>query len=904
MPSYSVSLNAVVSPTGGSIARLDAVCAAGPATNMVVVANAANLAVAGGKFRGVALEAAAGNQSIQIVDFGTVDLLGATLGGTGDYVSVNATGQLERTSGITSATIGTLENGTIHVNVSVGIGGFSGNATAIQGVAVGSAVATASYEMRGDGSAIRMAPSKSLKAYDYRVGGVLTAASWAALIADVPACGEIELYAGDHTVTTPIQLRDDTPGGGKHSVRIVGPGGNALRRAGGARLLHGVTEPSTTVGTYISHGAAGTQQMLRMGGWTGLDATLHTGRLVFVWNSANTGFGIVAKVHSATTATIYFPKFAAVNDATKSGSIKAKILMPVMDVMARATVLDGVTFVAPAGVNCGMLLNVQNPPGASASLVTKPEFYGPRFEITATSSAMIAMAIGMPYVPESGSTYYSATMQDGTDTNIPRVADTAAFGNGNCSEGVIQDFYAPYAGWYAQILHGSPSGQSVVWEAKGMAFQPVITGYLIPAGMAAGAQMDFDGITGSACEDFIIRTNKNNRPRTYTRAYIEADAAFLYDGAEGNTGQVTTIVSPYLRCTTPHPSGAMIRQLSQGPMTIVGGQIGCASDTTLQIRNEGGNTGEASAITLLGVQLQGAPTFTSGQPARGCNTTTVKQAFDMSGDVWELDLEEDPLSGGAHIRTFAFSSANLTAAGCFTYPWPNTGITQVWLAQVAKCIRYLATLNGWGITAWADIDQTQLWFASTTLGASSRIRVTAHARASRVDASVQFGIVTTGTFAGVAANPIATETSGWVESINSLTSPGTVAAAKLTVKGCNFYNTAGTQQAFPDVDGKYYGTVTNKGAAVMSNRFSPPGGTFTMAAAATKDVAETRATAGSVVRLMPTNAAAATLMAGASSLYQVVASTVVGTSFRVATADGVAAAGTETFSYTIEEPWT
>ena len=64
MPSYSVSLNAVVSPTGGSIARLDAVCAAGPATNMVVVANTANLAVAGGKFRGVALEAAAGNQAI------------------------------------------------------------------------------------------------------------------------------------------------------------------------------------------------------------------------------------------------------------------------------------------------------------------------------------------------------------------------------------------------------------------------------------------------------------------------------------------------------------------------------------------------------------------------------------------------------------------------------------------------------------------------------------------------------------------------------------------------------------------------------------------------------------------------------------------------------------------------
>ncbi len=73
--------------------------------------------------------------------------------------------------------------------------------------------------------------------------------------------------------------------------------------------------------------------------------------------------------------------------------------------------------------------------------------------------------------------------------------------------------------------------------------------------------------------------------------------------------------------------------------------------------------------------------------------------------------------------------------------------------------------------------------------------------------------------------------------------------------------------------------------------------TFTMAAASAKVVSDANVTATSVIQLIPTNAAAATLMGGASSLY--VSARSAGTSFTVATANGVAAAGNETFSYTI-----
>lgn len=78
---------------------------------------------------------------------------------------------------------------------------------------------------------------------------------------------------------------------------------------------------------------------------------------------------------------------------------------------------------------------------------------------------------------------------------------------------------------------------------------------------------------------------------------------------------------------------------------------------------------------------------------------------------------------------------------------------------------------------------------------------------------------------------------------------------------------------------------------------SGSGGNFTLANAATTVVPNVKVTASSLVFLQPTNAAAASLMAGASSLY--VSAKSAGVSFTVATADAGSAAGTETFSYLI-----
>lgn len=77
-------------------------------------------------------------------------------------------------------------------------------------------------------------------------------------------------------------------------------------------------------------------------------------------------------------------------------------------------------------------------------------------------------------------------------------------------------------------------------------------------------------------------------------------------------------------------------------------------------------------------------------------------------------------------------------------------------------------------------------------------------------------------------------------------------------------------------------------------------GSFTLGAAATTVVPNTEVTSTSLPLLIPTNAAAATLMGSNKSLY--ISARTAGASFTVATASAAAAAGTETFSYILVNP--
>lgn len=86
---------------------------------------------------------------------------------------------------------------------------------------------------------------------------------------------------------------------------------------------------------------------------------------------------------------------------------------------------------------------------------------------------------------------------------------------------------------------------------------------------------------------------------------------------------------------------------------------------------------------------------------------------------------------------------------------------------------------------------------------------------------------------------------------------------------------------------------------ILTNLFPRAIGTFTMAAAATKTVADARINANATVILQATNASAGTLQGSAKALY---VSSVASGSFIVATANATNAAGTEVLAYIAYNP--
>ncbi len=103
-----------------------------------------------------------------------------------------------------------------------------------------------------------------------------------------------------------------------------------------------------------------------------------------------------------------------------------------------------------------------------------------------------------------------------------------------------------------------------------------------------------------------------------------------------------------------------------------------------------------------------------------------------------------------------------------------------------------------------------------------------------------------------------------------------------------------------DVVVQLKGIISQLGAWVKAYNGRWVTGTFTAAAAASTTITQPAVTSTSVIFLSATNASAGTLMGSNKSLY--ISARTPGASFAVTTASGVAAAGTETFSYLIFNP--
>jgi hypothetical protein len=108
--------------------------------------------------------------------------------------------------------------------------------------------------------------------------------------------------------------------------------------------------------------------------------------------------------------------------------------------------------------------------------------------------------------------------------------------------------------------------------------------------------------------------------------------------------------------------------------------------------------------------------------------------------------------------------------------------------------------------------------------------------------------------------------------------------------------------ALDDVVSNLLSIAKNIGSliGVLQTTLPRVSGTFTLGAAATTVVPEPAVRSNSIIMPIPTNASAATLQGSAKYAY--VSVKTVGVSFTVATANGTAAAGTETFTYQLMNP--
>ena len=103
-----------------------------------------------------------------------------------------------------------------------------------------------------------------------------------------------------------------------------------------------------------------------------------------------------------------------------------------------------------------------------------------------------------------------------------------------------------------------------------------------------------------------------------------------------------------------------------------------------------------------------------------------------------------------------------------------------------------------------------------------------------------------------------------------------------------------------DVVTQLQGIVRQLSAWVQAFKGRAAFGSFTMGASATTVISQPVVASNSIITLTATNAAAGTLMGSAKSLY--ISAKTTGVSFTVATANGVVAAGSETFDYSISTP--
>ncbi|MDI3856420.1 right-handed parallel beta-helix repeat-containing protein [Pseudomonas aeruginosa] len=253
----------------------------------------------------------------------------------------------------------------------------------------------------------------------------------------------------------------------------------------------------------------------------------------------------------------------------------------------------------------------------------------------------------------------------------------------------------------------------------------------------------------------------------------------------------------------------------------------------------------------------------------GCIATGVSRygvfAYsDSNTQAFDIEVHNFTCEGGTHgIRAQRVGSGQITRMHVKGNKIKNTSVAAIAAEYTAGLV----------------INNNEI-----LVNAGRGIAVTACASPDVSDNRILGAVAITGnaiTFDGTTSNPVIGNNTitNFSVGISCVASPVTTITQK-------------SEQVFNSVSTPYSASVNT----YWKGRFR---GTFTMAAASSMNVPDVRINNASTVNIWPTNAAAATLFAGANMPWGNPAASTNNSQIRIQTAGGGAAAGTETFKYEI-----
>lgn len=889
---------------------------------------------------GIALDDfTAGGAQFRVVTSGYVppEVVG-TLSGSGSYVDVTGTAGLQRATSASVDTIGKYQSdGGVIVDLGLQTGGaVTGNATAIQGVTVSSAVATRSYILAGDGTNLR----SRLQVYDFRDWGAdqTGATSAVSLLRDFISTvgqngyGYIPPPSGTigYLIDDTIRIHDTDATSNIRGWHLFG-GYTKATASTKPHFLHAVPSPYGTaagVDSVYTPGTGDQTQVWDLGTYntnyfdyqvTSANKEDIIGCVLVTWNATdpiNLGEFLIVGVPANNKVTVYNPRTGAAGSDANDGAIYWRIYRPMFDFRGRDWTFDGFKLSTGSGAGTKkrgpfMVINqpdngaVTNGLSVSAFTVSRTMFSSP----SATRLARYGIEMARDIVPRNG--HASAATNGNGDSNRYQTVQVDEFSIHECNFVGMAEI---------DFCHLSSNGQSKTGVLNRTSYSPSIRkgntsgiGYGVPRTVYAPASKTYsaygnphvhhtDCVLGSKDLCILYGGSNSGGIKTIRNCYAESAARIVRDASAVSLIHIDSCSFSF-SSTYLHKSKCIIFAQNDGPLLITGTQI-TQTDNLLahvELHSSGSKTAKCA---MVGCLVQGTPGWTGRRgrlTARRCGPYRFS-----SGDTLTFSID----GGGA--QTVTITVANFSTAGAGT-----VDLTEVSSWQLGILLDYYLT----GATAWGEWDEAPPTVQTETDGTGGSVRCTGGTGNGQTDFD------TVSTWAGQAQTQLSIDTGGLLDCINGAGAGAEPISVDLDAR-CVIrspYSYSGTHVAFPE-GRKMYGTTH----AIYNGTHAAHGGSFTAAngnnvtplgssvafpttlAVATPDpttgvgfrmtVTDPRCKSTSIVSMpIPTNAAAVALLAAGAGGTPFVVAADGSFYWSFATAVGVPA-GTETFRYEIKDP--